>query len=119
MTTKSLRTILRTTLLTGTLAAGALSMQAESFDMKVHVPFAFAAGGKMFPAGDYLMAKSGAGILRVQGETGASALLLVSTEHLGEAAGPSARFVATGEGFALSGIQSESSLTRVMALPKR
>lgn len=117
--TKSLRTILKTALLTGVCALSTLSMQAESFDVRVHVPFAFTAGGKMFPAGDYLVAKNGPGILRVQGETGASAFLLVSTEHFGEAARPSASFVAIDGGFTLSGIQSESSLTRVIALPKR
>lgn len=66
--------------LTGLLALS-VSMSAASAAVKVHVPFAFIAGSRTLPAGDYVIEESGeSGVLLVRGTApGASVAVLTVT----------------------------------------
>jgi hypothetical protein len=70
--------LLKTTLLFGGLLALAMSLSAETALINVNVPFAFVAGGKTMPAGQYTIGEpSSGGILLIRGnQPNATALVL-------------------------------------------
>ena len=73
MTVRSLKAIC----LLGSLLAFATVVNAQSEVVNVRVPFAFVAGGKSLPAGDYRLDKGqGSGVLTIQGGSGNSAAFL-------------------------------------------
>jgi hypothetical protein len=73
MTVQSLKVVW----LLASLLAFTTVMKAQSEVVNVHVPFAFVAGGKSLPAGDYRLDKGqGSGVLTIQGGSGNSAAFL-------------------------------------------
>src|SRR5271165_4006550 len=70
--------LLKIALLFGGLLALALSLSAETSLINVNVPFAFVAGGKTLPAGQYTIGEpSNGGILLIRGnQPNATALVL-------------------------------------------
>jgi len=46
---------------------GALTTVAHAETFSVEVPFAFEAGGKNFPAGDYIVDSAGSGVVVIRG----------------------------------------------------
>jgi hypothetical protein len=78
MHTRFLKTFaLRTALLMGTLGAMTLAANAQSPIAKASVPFEFAAGGAMLPAGEYTVDVSDfSGVLVLHGSAGNSVALL-------------------------------------------
>jgi len=70
--------LLKITLLFGGLLALAMSLSAETALINVNVPFAFVAGGKTLPAGQYTIGEpSNGGILLIRGDQpNATALVL-------------------------------------------
>jgi len=68
---------LRFTILAGTLGALAFAAQAQSPVAKANVPFDFAAGGAMMPAGDYTVGMGDfSGVILLHGSSGKSIALL-------------------------------------------
>jgi hypothetical protein len=77
--------LLKTTLLFGGLLALAMSLSAETALVNVNVPFAFVAGGKAMPAGQYTIGEpSNAGILLIRGNQPNSTAMVLALN-----AGPS------------------------------
>lgn len=83
--------LLKTALLFGGLLAFAMSLSAETSLINVNVPFAFVAGGKMLPAGQYTIGESASGgFLLIRGnQPNSTALVLAvnagesTTNHAG------------------------------------
>jgi hypothetical protein len=78
MNTQFLKTLsLRGALLLGSLGALALGANAQTKIAKASVPFEFAAGGAMMPAGDYTLGVSDlSGVILLRGSSGNSVALL-------------------------------------------
>ncbi len=77
MNTRFLKThSLRAALLLGGLCALALGANAQSATAKANVPFEFAAGGAMMPAGEYTVDAEHAGVILLHGPSGTSVALL-------------------------------------------
>jgi len=96
---------------------GALA-QAESFS--IHVPFAFAAGGKNLPAGTYTVDPIAVGILLIRGGTsGESAAVVASPENTGIPDRPSLSFDRTSDVPLLASVRMDSGLTFTVVPAKR
>jgi hypothetical protein len=82
--------------LLGALALGTtLVSAADVADLvQVNIPFSFVLAGKAFPAGQYRIKETDAGLLLVQGEGGAGIALTVPAEKLKAAQGPALTFTA-------------------------
>jgi hypothetical protein len=80
MITRLLKTSsLRAALLLGSLCALTLSANAQSAIAKASVPFEFAAGGAMMPAGDYTVnVPDFSGVIVLRSSTGNSVVLLTT-----------------------------------------
>ena len=70
---------LNVTFLLGSMIAGGVCAQAESF--AIRVPFAFTAGAKTMPAGEYTLDSAVQGVLMVRGATGTSVVMLVPSSE--------------------------------------
>jgi hypothetical protein len=71
--------LLKTTLLFGGLFALAMSLSAETALVNVNVPFAFMAGGKMLPAGQYTIGEgTSGGFLMIRGNQPNSTALVLA-----------------------------------------
>jgi len=71
--------LLKITLLFGGLLAFAMSLSAETALINVNVPFAFMAGGKALPAGQYTIGEgSGGGFLLIRGNQPNSTALVLA-----------------------------------------
>jgi hypothetical protein len=80
MNTRFLKTLsLRGALLLGSLSALTLGASAQSSIAKANVPFEFAAGGAMMPAGEYTVDVTDlSGVIFVHGSAGNSVALLTT-----------------------------------------
>jgi hypothetical protein len=71
--------LLKSTLLFGGLLALATSLSAESAILSVKVPFSFVAGGKVMPAGSYIIEQpSNGGVLLIRGDQPNSTAMVLS-----------------------------------------
>jgi hypothetical protein len=76
MNTRFVKTLsLRAAMLAGCLTALTLGAQAQSLIARATVPFEFAAGGAMMPAGDYSVDVPVSGVLLLHGPAGNSVAL--------------------------------------------
>ncbi len=102
--------------LLGSLMAFTLVVNAQTEVLTVHVPFAFEAGGKLLPAGDYRVNKEeGSNILLMQNGTGSSTMFLTMTaDTFASAETASLVFERQGATLVLSSIRLPGRQTRVL-----
>jgi hypothetical protein len=111
--------ILRVMWLLGSLLAFTVAVSAQSQVVTVHVPFAFEAGGKLLPAGDYRVDKAeGPNLLLIRGGPGNSAAFLtMAVESGAQTDGASLIFARQGARLVLSAIRSPGQEARVVLGP--
>ena len=105
--------------LLGSLLAFTLAMNAQSEVVTVHVPFAFVAGGKQLPPGDYRVDRGEASnVLLMHGGSGnAAAFLTMSVDLFGPADGASLIFAHEGSTLVLSAIRLPGRQSRMVLAP--
>ena len=110
---------MRVVWLLGSLMAFTLAMNAQSEIVTVHVPFAFVAGGRELPAGDYRVDRAEASnVLLMHGRPGdAAAFLTTTTETFGRTEGPSLIFEHEGSTLVLSAIRLPGQQSRLVFAP--
>jgi hypothetical protein len=106
------------TLFAGLLAC-TLAMNAQSEVVTVHVPFAFEAGAKLLPAGDYRVDRGEASnILVIHGASGSSsAFLTMIVDSAAKANTASLVFARQGGTLVLSAIRLPGQESRVLLAP--
>jgi hypothetical protein len=90
------------------LVAGAAAVHAESISVKV--PFAFAAGSKTFPAGEYTM-EATEGVLMIRGASTPSLFVKVLPDISAKAAKPGATFGRSSSVPTLEGVNLFTGVT--------
>jgi hypothetical protein len=91
---------------------------AESFS--IAVPFAFEAGGKNLPAGNYTVESVSTGVLVIRGAAAAeTAAIVVSPTEYSESSKMGLVFQRNSEMPALSAVKLGSGLTMTVVPPKR
>ena len=110
---------LKVMILLGSLLVCTLAMNAQSEVVTVHVPFAFEAGAKLLPAGDYRVDRGEASnILVIHGGAGnSSAFLTMPVESPTKADTASLIFARQGETLVLSAIRLPGQQSRVLFAP--
>ena len=103
-------------LLFSSLLAFAVTVNAQSEVVTVHVPFAFVAGGKSLPAGDYQVDKGEASsVLVIQGGRGNSAAFLTMALEQGKQSdGAALVFERHGSALVLSAVRLGGDQVRVL-----
>jgi hypothetical protein len=104
--------------LLGALALAATIVSAESAtdSLRVNVPFSFVIAGKLFPAGQYTVQETDAGLILVQGEGKSAAALTIPGNPMKAGAVPALHFTASNGHEHLVSVDNESSSR---ALPMR
>ena len=107
---------LKLMLLFSSLLAFAMTVNAQSEVVTVHVPFAFEAGGKLLPAGDYLVDRGEASnVLVIHGSSGnGAAFLTMATESAGPADKTSLVFARENGTLVLSAIHLPGQQSRIL-----
>jgi hypothetical protein len=110
---------LKVMILIGGLLVCTLAMNAQSEVVTVHVPFAFEAGGKLLPAGDYWVDRGEqSNILLIHGASGSSsAFLTMLVDSAAKADAASLVFVRQGGTLVLSAIRLPGQESRVLLAP--
>ena len=105
--------------LLGSLLAFTLAMNAQSEVVTVHVPFAFVAGGKLLPAGDYRVDRGEASnvLLMYGGAGNSAAFLTMSVDSFGPTDGASLIFEHEGSRLVLSAIRLPGQQSRMVLAP--
>jgi hypothetical protein len=102
-------------ILLGGLLACTVAMNAQSEVVTAHVPFAFEAGGKMLPAGDYAVDREETtNILLIHGAGSSSAFLTMVVDSATKADTASLVFARQGGTLVLSAIRLPGQQTRVL-----
>ena len=108
--------IMRVVWLLGSLLALTVALNAQTEIVTAHVPFAFEAGGKLLPAGEYRINKEEtSNVLLMQGSSGNSAAFLtmyVDQAKLADSA--TLIFARHGSSIALSAIRLPGHQSRVL-----
>jgi hypothetical protein len=82
----------------------------------IHVPFAFSAGGKTLPAGDYVIHHSDSGMLIISGKAHDSGVVVTSIAGSSTATGDvGAKFDRTGGSASLTQVEFLGGETRELA----
>jgi hypothetical protein len=103
--------------LAGALGVFALAANAQSPVAKANVPFEFAAGGAMFPAGEYTVDVPASGVIVLHGSTGNSVALLTVGSGLATSSSTTKLLFERRDGMAfLSGVDWPNQSVR-MASP--
>jgi hypothetical protein len=107
---------LKVMILLGGLLVCTLAMNAQSEVVTVHVPFAFEAGGKLLPAGDYWVDRAETtNILLIHGGSGnSSAFLTMIVDSAAKADTASLVFARQGSTLVLSAIRLPGQQSRVL-----
>jgi len=102
--------------LLGSLLTFTMAVNAQSEVVTVHVPFAFEAGGKLLPAGDYRLDRAeGSNLLLIHGGSGNSAAFLtMAVESTATVETPSLIFAREGGKLVLTAIRSPGRQARVL-----
>jgi len=110
---------LKVMILLGGLLVCTLATNAQSEVVTVHVPFAFEAGGKLLPAGDYWVDRGEqSNILLIHGASGgSSAFLTMLVDSAAKADAASLVFVRQGGTLVLSAIRLPGQESRVLLAP--
>jgi hypothetical protein len=105
--------------LLGSLLAFTMAVNAQSEVVTVHVPFAFEAGGKSLPAGNYRVDREEAtNVLVIHGTSGNSAAFLtMAVEQAGAANSASLLFEREGGALVLSEIRLPGQQSRILLAP--
>lgn len=126
--------LLKSTLLFGGLLALAMSLSAETALVNVNVPFAFVAGGKMLPAGQYTIGEgTSGGFLLIRGtQPNSTALVLavnagestnnhvgVTFRHRGGSVVLSTIEIPGGHSYSLVPPDQKSAAALTVALPRK
>ena len=106
---------LKPILLLGSLLAFTLAGNAESLLANVHVPFAFFAGGKLLPAGDYTIQDTEmSGVLLIRGAAGTSVVVMSIPGAQGrDAATATVTFERHGAQLYLAGVEAPVESVRL------
>ena len=101
--------------LLSSLALGTTLASAADFadHVQVNVPFSFVLAGKSFPAGQYTVKETDAGLILVEGEGGAAMALTVPGEKLKAAHGPALAFTPNNGREYLAAVQGEFTTREV------
>jgi hypothetical protein len=107
---------LKLMLLFSSLLAFTVVANAQSEGITAHVPFAFEAGGKSLPAGDYRLENGEASnVLVIQGTHGNSAAFLtMPTDSAGSKDNPSLLFTRDGGTMVLSAVRLAGQQSRIL-----
>ena len=107
---------LKLMMLLGGLLAFTVAANAQSEVVTAHVPFAFEAGGKLLPAGDYRVDRAeGSNLLLIHGSSGnAAAFLTMATESAAAAETASLLFEREGATLVLSAVRLPGQQSRVL-----
>jgi len=107
---------MRVVLLLGAILALSVSVNAQTEVVTAHVPFAFEAGGKLLPAGDYRISKEEtSNVLVMQGGSGNSAAFLTRYVEQAKRAGSATLiFARDGSTTTLSEIRLPGNHSRVL-----
>jgi hypothetical protein len=110
---------LKVIILLGGLLGCTLAMNAQSEVVTVHVPFAFQAGDKLLPAGDYSVDRGDASnVLVIHGGFGnSSAFLTMVVDSAAKADTASLIFARQGGTLVLSAIRLPGQQSRVLFAP--
>jgi hypothetical protein len=110
---------LKVVMLLGSLLVCTLATNAQSEVVTVHVPFAFEAGDKLLPAGDYWVDRGEASnILVIHGRSGnSSAFLTMPVESAKKTDTASLIFARQGETLVLAAIRLPGQQSRVLFSP--
>jgi len=102
--------------LLGSLLAFTLTVAAQSEVVTVHVPFAFQAGGRLLPAGDYRVDRAEeSNLLLIHGGSGnAAAFLTMTVESATKVENASLIFERQGSALVLSAIRLPGQESRVV-----
>ncbi len=105
--------------LLGSLLAFTLVVNAQSEVLTVHVPFAFVAGGKLMPAGDYRVDRQeSSNVLLMHGGSGnSSTFLTMAVDSYRSTDGASLVFEHDGATLVLSVIRLPGQQSRVVIAP--
>jgi hypothetical protein len=89
----------------------AAAAHGESFS--IHVPFPFAASGKMLPPGDYTIEPIATGLVALRGATGAGTTTIAASPmgYTDSSANPSLSFAGSTEVAVLARIRMDSGMT--------
>ena len=99
---------------------GALTTVAHAEPFSIAVPFAFAAGGKSFPAGDYIVDSVASGVLVIRGATSTErAAILVSPAGYSDSSKIGLVFERSSEMPVLTTVKLSSGLTVTIIPAKR
>jgi hypothetical protein len=99
---------------------GALTTVAHAEAFSIEVPFAFEAGGKNFPAGNYTVDSIASGVLVIRGVTSPeSAVVLVSPDGYSDSSKMGLVFQRNSEMPVLSAVKLSSGLTVTIIPGKR
>jgi hypothetical protein len=107
---------MRVVLLLGAILALTVALNAQTEVLRAHVPFAFEAGGKLLPAGDYRISKEEtSNVLVMQGGSGNSAAFLTRYVEQAKLAGSATLiFARHGATTSLSEIRLPGNHSRVL-----
>jgi len=107
---------LKLMLLFSSLLAFAVTVNAQSEVVTVHVPFAFEAGGKLLPAGNYRVDRAeGSNLLVIHGTSGNSAAFLtMATEPAAPLQNASLVFTREGGTLVLSEVHLPGQQSRIL-----
>jgi hypothetical protein len=110
---------LKLMLLFSSLLAFTVALNAQSEVVTVHVPFAFEAGGKLLPAGDYRVDREEASnVLLIHGASGNSSVFLtLAVEQSGPATSASLLFTREGGTLVLSEVRLPGQQSRILLAP--
>ena len=109
---------LKVMMLLGGLLAGTLAVNAQSEVVTVHVPFAFQAGDKLLPAGDYSVDRGEvSNILVIHGGSGNSSAFLTMPVESKKTETASLIFARRGEMLVLSAIRLPGQQSHVLFAP--
>ena len=109
---------LKVMILLGGLLACTLDMNAQSEVVTVHVPFAFQAGDKLLPAGDYSVDRGEvSNILVIHGGSGNSSAFLTMAVESKKTETASLIFARQGATLVLSAIRLPGQQSRVLFAP--
>jgi hypothetical protein len=114
---------LNTVFLAGALGVFALAANAQSPVVKANVPFEFAAGGAMMPAGEYTVDVPVSGVIVLHGSSSSSVTLLTVSSGLGTPSGTAKMLFERRDGMAFfAGVDSPGQSLRLaspfMRVPK-
>jgi len=122
MNTRFLKTLsVRAALLLGGLSALAWAAEASPLIAKANVPFEFAAGGAMMPAGEYTVDMSDiSGVISLHGTSGNSVALLTTLSGAISSTPTSKLIFERRDGMAyLSAVELSGETAQVMSVFKR